>query len=483
MKKLIAILLTMVVLLGTLSGCGKAAISKADIEANPQEIIKSAISKSFEASPLGSVVELEEPESTSIDVSITPEDKNLGYINFNANIANNKLAALIGLDADLEGEEFKGQLFIDNSNLAIKAEALKEIFKSDTIGIKLENIVENFKKSGWYELIKDSGLEEEFASEMAVDGLDEIKLEDIAKAYEQYLNDVKTIEKECKKYDIQETTIEIEKKKIDCFVVEETLSEELVTKFESATVKFYESLANAVGMKAEDFNVEQMTDDVKEEFNQIIDDYSVTYTIEKKTGAMVEIKAIIDTEIEEEDVYAYVKVDFGAEPTKTFCPSFELTMEADGQTVYSKGISKIDTKQKAFVLGVEYSSKYDDTDMSDYNEECEFKFTLDKNSNFTIEASDGDEDIKIGGIFKVDGSKMDISFDTAEIEDAENMKVSIAIDFNAKAPTGFEYDDILKYTKKEAEDLINKISDMVGSSYNDDYGYEVDDEDLLDFGL
>ena len=42
---------------------------------------------------------------------------------------------------------------------------------------------------------------------------------------------------------------------------------------------------------------------------------------------------------------------------------------------------------------------------------------------------------------------------------------------------------ILKYTKKEAEDLINKISDMVGSSYNDDYGYEVDDEDLLDFGL
>ena len=198
MKKLIAILLTMVVLLGTLSGCGKAAISKADLEANPQEIIKSAISKSFEASPLGSVVKLEEPEATSIDVSITPEDKDLGYINFNANIANNKLAALIDLDADLEGEEFKGQLFIDNSNLAIKAEALKEIFKTDTIGIKLENIVENFKKSGWYELIKDSGLEEEFASEMAVDGLDEIKLEDIAKAYEQYLNDVKTIEKECK---------------------------------------------------------------------------------------------------------------------------------------------------------------------------------------------------------------------------------------------------------------------------------------------
>ena len=207
MKKIIAILLVMVVALGALAGCSSKSVSKADLESNPQKYIEEGIKTSLSKSPFGSILELKEPEATSIDVSIAPEDKDLGYIKLNSIIANKKLSALTTLDFNVEDEKIQGKLFVDAENFAVQSEALKEYFGTDAIGVGLKDVVEKFKKSGWYELIKESGLEEEFKSEMETEGLDKINFDDIVKAYEKYLNDSKAALEECKKYAVKEATL------------------------------------------------------------------------------------------------------------------------------------------------------------------------------------------------------------------------------------------------------------------------------------
>ena len=87
--------------------------------------------------------------------------------------------------------------------------------------------------------------------------------------------------------------------------------------------------------------------------------------------------------------------------------------------------------------------------------------TINKDSNFKLEATDGDETVQIEGIFKVEDSKLQLSFDTSKVEDAEDVNVDINIDFNAKAPSSFEYDDLLEYDKKKVEDLIAKFNDIM----------------------
>ena len=448
MKKIIAILLVMVIALGALAGCSSKSVSKADLEANPQKYIEEGIKTSLSKSPFGSILELKEPEATSIDVSIAPEDKDLGYIKLNSIIANKKLGALTTLDFNVEDEKIQGKLFVDAENLAVQSEALKEYFGTDAIGVGLKDVVEKFKKSGWYELIKESGLEEEFKSEMETEGLDKINFDDIVKTYEKYLNDSQAALEECKKYTVKEATLG----KTKGFEVEETISEDIITKFDDIFNTFAKDLAKAIGVDAEELGIEAMPDEIKDELKDIIKSYYTTYFIAKKTGAILEVKTSLNIEVEDEEAYYFAKINFGENPTKMFQPTFEAEINNGSETISIKGESTIDVKAKSFAMDIKLST---------VEESANIKLTIDKDSNFKLEATDGDETVQIEGIFKVENSKLQLSFDTSKMKDIEDVNIDINIDFNAKAPSGFKYDDLLEYDKKKVEDLIAKFNDIM----------------------
>lgn len=465
MKKILSLLLVVVIAIGALAGCSSKSVSKADLEANPQLFIEEGFKISLSKSPFGSIIELKEPEATSINVAINPENKDLGYAKLNAIIANNKLSALAELDCDFEGEKINGKIFVDKENIALQFAELKEFFGTDSIGIGLKDIGENFKKSGWYQLIKDSGLEDEFKSEMEAEGLDKIDFDAVVKAYEKYYNDLQSSVENCKKYTVKESTRE----KVKGFEVEETISEDIVSELDKIFNTFAEDVTKAMGFDKEALGFESMPDEIKDEFKKIIGNYYTTYFIAQKTGALLEVKTNVNIEIEDEDAYYFGTINFGDDPTKMFQPSFDLEFNDGSESISIKGDSEINVKEKSFTMNVNCDAGDEDVDI---------KLIIDKDSNFDLNVSADEETIKLSGLFKVDGPKLNVKIDDAEVEDDEKVDIEVNIDFNAKTPVSFEYDNLLDYNKEKVEDLIEKFNESIGG-----YSPYEDEMSELDFTL
>lgn len=480
MKKIriLSIILALVMIVGMLTGCNE--VSKKDIEANPSVSISEALKKSFAKSPFGGLLELKDPQATSFNLNVDVDDEEVETVKLGAIVANDGSGMLLDVLATVSGESFAGQLFIDGSNFAVKMKELKDIFGTDAVGVKLDNFEKTFKESAWYDLlVVQTGAESEFEME----GLDDVDFGAIVDSYEKYLNEVKTIADECQKFQVNETKITNGKKKIDCFEVVQTYDDATVDKFINAIKTFIKDVAKATGVPEDEFDVDDI-DEMKDLLKKAVSSYKTTYTIDKKTGAALKINSALNLEIESDIIYENdwedggivekynygyeCSVDFGTDPTNTFAPSFDLKIYEDDMTTTFKGSSTIDTSKKAFVLDMVFEEKCDDEDMAEwYDTTINAKFILNQDGKYQMVLSDGDDEIKFGGTFKVEGSKLTFVIETSKVEEANMGDVEIIIDFNASKPQAFEYENLLAWDEEKIEDLLETFGAM--NDYNDPY--------------
>ncbi len=489
MKKfrILSLLLVVVMLAGMLTGCGDT-VAKKDVEADPKAYIEEALKKSFATSPFGDILALEEKEATSVDLEIKPADEDIKSIKAAITVANKELAMLANLNMAVEDEKIDATIFVDEENFALKMEQLKEIFGKDAVGIGLKDFEKNFKESAWYKMIFiDAGLEEALKEEMGDAELDFGKIID---AYENYLKELENIAESCREFKVEESEIEYDKKSVKCYKITETMADDAADKMEKAMKKFMKDIAEAAGMTEEDLGMdEEEIAEIKKPLEELVKSSKTVYYVAKKGGAMLKITSKMNMKVDDVkynyetwEAEEYVReidydvvVDFGAEPEKMFMPSFNIVVD-DGESKQTmSGKSEIDTKEKTFTLAFKLDAKYDDEDMAEYmNQTIDGKFVLSEDGKYKMTMSADEEKINFGGKFKVDGSKLTFTVDMDEIEDSEIKEVKIDIDFNAKAPKAFEYEDLMKWDEAKITEFMQKIEELSGSSYDDEFDSDVD---------
>lgn len=491
MKKfrILSLLLVVVMLAGMLTGCGET-VAKKDLEADPKGYIEAAMKKSFAASPFGDIIALEDTEATSVDFEIAPADDDVKSIKAAVTFANKKLAMLANLNMEVEEEKIDATVFVDEENFALKMEQLKEIFGKEAVGLGLKDFEKTFKDSAWYKmLIVESGIEEELKAE----GGEDLDIGAMLEAYEKYLKELQDIAESCREFKVEDAELEIDDKKVKCYAVTETLSKDAVDKMEKAMKKFMEDVAESVGMSKEDMGIddEEIMKEFKKPLEEVVKSSKTTYHIAKKGGALLKITSNMKMKMDDvrynyetweaeefvrETSYDMV-VNFGADPEKMFQPSFKVVMDDGDSKTTMSGKSEIDVEDKTFTLAMDFDAKYNDEEMAEYmDQSLDIKFVLDENGKYKMTASADGEKVEFGGKFKVDGSKLTLTMDMSEIEDAEIKEIKLTIDFDAKTPKAFEYDDLMKWNEEQINDFLAKIEELSGSAYEDPYDYDYDYE-------
>ena len=217
-----------------------------------------------------------------------------------------------------------------------------------------------------------------------------------------------------------------------------------------------------------------------------------TYYVAKKGGALLKITSKMNMKVDDVkynyetwEAEEYVReidydvvVDFGAEPEKMFQPSFKIVVD-DGESKQTmSGKSEIDTNEKTFTLAFKSDAKYNDKDVAEYMDYAvDGKFVLAEDGKYKMTLAAEEEKIEFGGKFKVDGSKLTLTVDMGEIEDSEIKEFKIDIDFNAKAPKAFEYEDLMKWDEDKITEFLQKIEEMSGSSFDDELSSDIEWED------
>lgn len=454
-----AVALVVAILLGLLA-IFTPSTSLKQISANPKAYIETGLKKSFAASPIGDIVTLEDPEAIALDVAITPTLES-GHMNLNAIIALKELGILAQFDAEVEGEEFNGKFFLDKNNLAVNSDILQEIFGSASVGISLNDFMNHFKQSDWYQLlIVDSGLDEELKKE---DGSD-IDIQAILDLVVETATGIAKIYKDSVVYDVIETSIEVDGKTIEGYQIIQKRSDDVKDKTKAVTNSFSTKLQELL---PEDFAeyavliIESLTDSIID----MIDDTSTqtTYTIAKNSGAVIELKyertmEVVDELLDKKSTNSIkCDVNFGANPENIFAPQFELEI-VDGKTKHTvTGKSTVDVVTKTLKMDIDTKTEYPDYQwIKEPYETTTTTITIDKDGNYKLTAKFDDEEIELGGKFKVDGTVAEISFDINE--GSETIHFVIKIDFNAKKPIAFEYDDLIQWDEEKILDLLEKFS-------------------------
>ena len=470
-SKIISLTLVLALIVGLFVGCHQSTtLSKQDVEANPAAYIEDGLKKSFSKSPFGDLIALQDPEAVSLVLSMVPTTEE-GYIKFDAVISNKALAILANLDADLDGEQFKGSIFIDKENLAISTEPLKDIFGTESVGISLKDFINNLKQSNWYKLlIIDSGLEEELKTEEGAD----IDLQAIVNLFADFIKKVEQIYKESIKYDVVERIIEADGVAVEGYKIIQTQADDVTDKFVDAAEKFVEDLRELLPSEiGEDLDVEMdsLVEDIASAIEEMTVSADIEYFIAKNGGAVIEIRYAIEStmidEWTEEEVTSSTNfvIHFGANPEEVFSPQFKLQMMEDGVKFTVNGMSTMSKETKTFNLDLDAKISYpEEYELADETINAKIEFGLDGRYNATF--SSGDEQIEIDGEFKVDGTKLHF---TTTIEDVE---IVIDVDFNAQKPIAFEYDDILKWDEEKIQSLLESIYGSYEEDYYDPYDYE-----------
>lgn len=458
--KIISILLVAVMLVGLLAGC-ESNVSMKDISADPKAYIDAGLKKSFSSSPLGDIIALENSEAVALDATITPVNEELGHIKFNSIAALQELAIWAKLDADLDGEKIKGEFFLDENNIAINSELLKEVFGSESIGLRLsDDLYTRFTKSNWYEiLVIDSGLEDELKN----DNGSTIDAEAIVNLIVATMEEIEKIHKESIKYEVVESEIEIDGKSLGGYLITKTMDDYIKEKYIAAIEKFSDELQKLLPEElaaeiAEE--IEFMIEDIEESTKSIAE--TATYFIAKKGGALIEMT--YDAKMETVDTWSdkdvvntvKFKVNFGTNPETIFSPNFEAEANIDGDKYTIVGKSEIDIKAKSLKLDVEAKV--------DYPEEYEWledktataTLTIDMDGNYKLAAKYDDEEVEFDGKLKIEGTTIEWTFDIDEGEDA--VQFVIKADFSAKKPIAFKYEDLLIWDEERVQEFLEKIS-------------------------
>lgn len=491
MKKfrILSLLLVVVMLAGMLTGCGDT-VAKKDVEADPQAYIEDALKKSFATSPFGDILALEETEATSVDFEIKPADEDIKSIKAAITVANKELAMLVNLKTAIEDEKIDATVFVDKENFALKMEQLAEIFGKDAVGLGLKDFEKNFKESAWYKMIfVDAGLEEAIKDEM--DGA-ELDFGKIIDAYKAYLKELENIAESCREFKVEESEIEYDKKTVKCYKITETMADDTAEKMGKAMKKFMKDVDEAAGMTEEYVSTDEEFEAMKKPMEELMKSSKTVYYVAKKGGAMLKITSKMNMKVDDVkynyetlEAEEYVReidydvvVDFGAEPEKMFQPSFKIVVD-DGESKQTmSGKSEIDTNEKTFTLAFKSDAKYNDKDIAEYMDYAvDGKFVLAEDGKYKMTLAAEEEKIEFGGKFKVDGSKLTLTVDMGEIEDSEIKEFKIDIDFNAKAPKAFEYEDLMKWDEDKITEFLQKIEEMSGSSFEDELSPDIEWED------
>ena len=457
--KIISILLVAVMLVSLLSGC-KSKVSMKEIAADPKAYIEAGLKKSFSSSPLGDILALENPEAVALDATITPTNEELGYIKLNSVVALQELAIWAKLDADLEGEEIKGEAFLDENNIAINSELLKEVFGSASIGLKLsDDLYTRFTKSSWYKiLVIDSGLEEELKND---DG-SMIDVEAIVDLFVATMEEIEKIQEESIKYEVVESKIEVDGKSMKGYLVTQTTDAYIKEKYIAAVETFSDELQKLLPEElaaevAEE--IEFMIEDIKESTKSV--SATATYFIAKKGGAIIEMT--YDAKMETVDTWSgedvvntvKFKVNFGANPEKIFSPNFEAEANIDGNKYTISGKSKVDIKEKALKLNIATNVDYPEEYEWLEDEAATATLTIDMGGNYKLVANYDDEEVEFDGKFKVEGTAIEWTFNVNEGEDAVHFVIKA--DFSAKKPIAFKYEDLLIWDEERVQEFLEKM--------------------------
>lgn len=470
-KRILSMLLVVAMMTSLLTGCG-SNVSLKDVEADPAMCVEEGLKKSLSLSPIGGLLDLEDPEAIAINVDATSID-NDEHVKFDTTIALKEVAMLCNLDLNMDGDEIKGSIFIDKDNMAVKSELLKEFFDTSSVGIGLNDFANNLKASAWYKLlIVDSGLEEELKT---ADG-ETIDLQAIIDLYVDLLKEMDAISKECVEYTVVEDVMTIDGKEIKGYKIDQTTSKDAADRMAKAVEKF---LNDMIGMVPAEEDVEDIQDEIDEmmsemteTINKMIEGTKTSYFIAKKGGAVLEMRysstmTMTDSWSEEEITNTSdLVISFGADPEKVFAPEFSIQVVEDDTKMSMTGKGVVDIQSKSFNLDMSMSIDYpEDYEWID-DEKYDIKIALQQDGKYTLTMTDGEETHSLTGKFKIDGTKVQFSVDGNE-EEHIDLNIEIAIDFGAKKPVAFEYEDLMKWDEAKIQSWMEKMMEASEPDYEE----------------
>jgi hypothetical protein len=471
-SRILSLLLVVAMMASMLTGCG-SIIALKDIQSDPAKYIEDGLKKSLAESPVGDILTLTDPEAVAMNMVIKPVDEE-GHIKFDATVGLKEFAMLCNLDLSVDSENMQGSIFVDENNLAVKSELLKDIFGTTAVGVGLNDFVQTLKASAWYKmLIVDSGIEEELKNENG----ETIDLQAIIDLYIAFLKDLEDISNNCVEYNVIEDAMEFGDKTVKGYKITQTTSKDAADKVAQAFEKFMDGLMNIVPVEdAEDFESEmdEMIDEMKKTVNDMIASTKTTYFVAKKGGAVLEIRYNTKkTEVgslsgAERISTVDMVVNFGADPEKSFSPKFEIKMDDDGTKTSINGQAAVNTKDKTFNVDAKFEADYPEDYEWMEDEQFDISIVLDANSNYTFNVTSGEETHALSGKFKVDGTKINFTVDADKEEDLD-VSIEFSVDFGAKKPVAFEYEDILKWDEAKIQSLLEKFMDESEPDYEYDW--------------
>jgi hypothetical protein len=476
-KRILSLLLVVAMMASLLTGCGSNVALK-DVEADPAMYVEEGLKKSLSLSPIGGLLELDDPEAIAMNLNVTPVEDD-EHIKIDATIALKEIAMLCNLDASIDGEDLQGSLFVDKENIAVKSELLTEIFDTASIGLGLNDFANNFKASAWYQLlIVDSGIEEELKT---ADG-ETVDLQAIVDLYADFLKEMNEISKDCVEYAVIEDAMTIDGKEIKGYKITQTTSKDATDKIAKALEKFLNDMMSMIPAEEGDMEyiqeeIDEMMSEMTETINKMIEGTKTSYFVAKKGGAVIEMRysssiTMTDSWSEEEITNASdVVVSFGADPEKVFAPEFSIQIVEDDTKMSMTGKGAVDVQNKSFNLDMNMSTDYPDDYEWLEDENYDIDIALQQDSKYTLTVTDGEETHSLTGKFKIDGTKVQFSVDGNEEENID-LNIDITIDFGAKKPVAFEYEDLMKWDEEKIQSWMEKLY----GATTPDYDYSEDFE-------
>lgn len=470
-KKLLALLLVVVTVTSMFTGCSKS-LSLKEVQADPAAYIEAGLDKTLSSSPIGKLLDIESKEAISFDLKLSPDDSD-EYIKLNGGIGHKELAILLHADAYIEDENFKGSMFLDKENIAIKADDLNDIFGTDSVGIGLKDFNTRFKNSAIYSILNDmissmAGTDGTISDAISELGIDKIDFEKITKSYNTLLDEIQKLQKECTLYEITEGKTTIDGKKINTFQITTKISDDFSSKFSKLAINFYKDVIDAIPtalIEMDEDEIEDLLDEVKDSLSSLVFKSEITYTLAKKGGAVLEIQEHFNqkftSELFDEDMTqsSDSKITFGNDPENVFAPQIEFTHVLNDKTkVTFIGESTIDKKEQALVFDATITTKiFENEKWTSDGDPIKLGLTINKDGEYNCSYKSEYDKYSASGTFEIDGAKIKFTSKIKdEFDDVINVKLDVNLD--AEKPAKFEYEDILSWNEDKWKTILESFA-------------------------
>ncbi len=462
MKKLLSLVLVLcMVATGCVmfSSCSK--VSASDFEKHPSQALGDAVSNTFSnffEDQVGVLDVLNKiKDKSTVELAFDPKDafgEDIPLESVNATVYSDMKDREIVLDAEVkyDGKKYSARLYETPVDVAFQS---KSILGSDkTLKFGLESFIQKFEDSDIVEL---ADMDDDTVA--AIISLAEFLLAQNEKSQ-------KELEEENREmfdnfFLKLGQTVESEKvedkdgKKTNCVVVTYTITQDTLT--DAVTYLLKEVCKDADFMEElSGYDIEEVCDEITDGLEDVDLNVDLKFYVAKKTNAIEKITVnveIEEVEAEVEMTFTEEQIAFEVDIDKT---SIDLTIdkeEVDDGFKYKFSLGAKLASAKVDVLGATLTTKKDGT----------FELSADI---MNFEDTTGDRyEAKLSGKASADKKTATIEFNKVSVKAGEfdkdfkfNLTLKITADADVPAIPE-DADDIMDYSKKDWEDLAEKIMD------------------------